>query len=450
MRSRVDGVVVRTRTFGVPFLSVYAFACVSVPQDIVVPFVGGVGNLAGLMGLTALLLWSFATSLGYHDPRDYRNPARTGALVFVASYFVAYGALHLRGTSGDSVVASDRWILQVMAWLGIVLAASDMLRTQSDVRRVLRWLSYGGAFCGLVAALQYWMNIDLATWFRSVPGLESGVVTGITERGALSRVAGTTAHPIELGVIAAMLLPIAVFVAVRDIDVTKSVVRRWLPVALIGISIPVSISRSGVLSLVVVLGVLLVLLPARQRLGLLLATPVALVAVFVTARGVLRTIANYTAMGDSDPSIQGRLSDLPILERLVEASPLVGRGPGGVDSGSLVTIFDNQYFSTLVELGFVGLIGLLAYVLVPVLTALDARRRATDPETQEMATALTASLMAVLAGFAAFDGLYFLTLGAVLALIVGITGAVFRLAVVRPETPPVRAAGAPTLPAGTR
>ena len=68
-----------------------------------------------------------------------------------------------------------------------------------------------------------------------------------------------------------MLLPLAIYLAIYDTD--RSARRRWAPVGLIALAIPASVSRSGVLSVALALGVLVVLMPAPQRLVALCALP---------------------------------------------------------------------------------------------------------------------------------------------------------------------------------
>ena len=44
----------------------------------------------------------------------------------------------------------------------MALTAAEWLGSLGDVRRVVRALCWGGAFCGLVAAVQYTFSYDLA------------------------------------------------------------------------------------------------------------------------------------------------------------------------------------------------------------------------------------------------------------------------------------------------
>ena len=84
----------------------------------------------------------------------------------------------------------------------------------------------------MVAALQFWMSMDIAPYLRELPGFSLNFDNaGILDRGALNRVAGTAIDPIELGVVAGMLLPLAIYLAMYDSE--RSLRSRWAPVALI-------------------------------------------------------------------------------------------------------------------------------------------------------------------------------------------------------------------------
>ena len=141
-------------------------------------------------------------------------------------------------------------------------------------------------------------------------------IPAIVNRGALNRVSGTSITAIELGVVAGMLLPLAIYLGIYDTD--RPARRRWAPVALIALAIPTSVSRSAVISVVLALSVLIVLMPTRQRLVAFCAAPLGLAAVFMSAPGVIGTLSAFFGAGTNDDSVQARLYDYPEVERLVE------------------------------------------------------------------------------------------------------------------------------------
>ena len=98
-------------------------------------------------------------------------------------------------------------------------------------------------------------------YLRELPGFSLNLNDiGIASRGGLNRVSGTAVYPIELGVVAGMLLPLAVYLAIYDTK--RRTRRRWAAGSIPVLAIPASISRSAVLSVAVALGVLVVLMPS--------------------------------------------------------------------------------------------------------------------------------------------------------------------------------------------
>ena len=149
--------------------------------------------------------------------------------------------------TGTEMASADRMLIQLAVITGVALVAAECLRSLHDIRRVLRVLCWGGAFCGVVAALQFWISLDIAPYLRELPGFSLNFDNpGILDRAALNRVAGTAIHPIELGVVAGMLLPLAIYLAIYDTD--QSARRRWAPVVLIGVAISTSVSRSAIIA----------------------------------------------------------------------------------------------------------------------------------------------------------------------------------------------------------
>ena len=255
--------------------------------------------------------------------------------------------------TATELTGADRMLIKLAVITGVALVAAEWLRSVSDVRRVARALCWGGAFCGLVAALQYWFSYDVAHYLHDLPGFTLNQDNpAFLARGALNRATGTAATPIELGVVAAMLVPIAIYVALHDRDT----IRRWTPVALIALGVATSVSRSGIVAAVVAFGVLVVLMPPVPRLAALCALPFAAIVAFASAHGLIGTLTSWFTVGDSDPSIEGRLHDYPLAETAWQEAPLFGHGAGTWIPADDRDIFDNQFLHTAVEQGSVGVV----------------------------------------------------------------------------------------------
>ncbi len=413
-----------TRSGAVLVLQIFAVALFVFPSDMVIRPIGATGSVASLVALFALLAWSLATALGLHRPREAWHPVRCTLVALWLVSLVSYTLMNRAQRSGIEVLAGDRWLLQLAAMSGVVVVAAEGLQSLEQIKRVLRALVWGGAFCGVVAGMQYWMRVDITPVLRSLPGFSQNADNrAILFRGSVARVTGTAIHPIELGVVAGMLLPLALYLAIHD----RGRSRRWIPVAAIMIAIPVSVSRSAVLSVALGVGLFIVLLPVVHRAIAFAAVPLAFLGVFMLTPGIIGNLRSFFLAGSSDRSISTRVGDYSLVERLVHQAPLFGRGGGTYLPANGLEIFDNQYLKTAVELGLVGLFVLAAYLLVPLVAALICRSSSDHPSVRCLAGALAGSALAAAACSAAFDSFSFPMFTGVQALVAGLVGATWRV-----------------------
>jgi cell division protein FtsW (lipid II flippase) len=420
-------------------LQLFALTVMVIPSDAVIKAIGAEGYAAALIGMFAFAAFLAATLLGLHDPLQHRHPIRGVICLLWLSVLASYVLMDRGALNVAQSAATDRLLMQLAIITGVALVAAECLTSLRDVHRVLRALTWGGAFCGVVAALQYWLALDITTSLRELPGFSVNFDNpAIVAREALNRVSGTSITAIELGVVAGMLLPLAIYLAIHDTE--RTLRRRWAPVVLIALAIPTSVSRSAIISVGLACAVLVVLMPTRQRLVALCAAPFALTAVFMSAPGVIGTLTTFFEAGTSDDSVKARVYDYPVVEQLVSQAPWLGHGGGTYLPENPMYILDNQYLKSAVELGLVGVVALVVYFLVPFITALVARRRTGDPELRLLCAALAGAALAAGACSVTFDSLSFPMFSNVYALVIGLIGACWRLAITGApaETPPGR------------
>ena len=427
---------ISSRTRAVILLQGFALTLFVIPSDTVIKAIGAGGYAAALIGMFAFAAYLTVTLLGLHNPLAQRHPIRAVLILLWLSVLASYVLMDRTAMTVPELASADRLLMQLAVITGVALIAADFLGSLDDVRRVLRVISWGGAFCGAVAGLQFWLSLDLSTYLRELPGFSLNVNdTAILARGGLNRVSGTSIYPIELGVVAGMLLPLAIYLAIYDTD--RRARRRWAPVGLIALAIPASVSRSGVLSVALALGVLVVLMPAPQRLVALGALPLGLAVVFMSAHGLIGTLSSF--FGTSDASVATRVSDYPLVERSLEHALWFGQGGWTYLPDNALDILDNQYLKTAIELGLVGVIALTAFFLVPTIAALVARRRSRDPELRLLCAALAGAALAATASSFTFDSLSYPMFTGLYALVIGLIGAVWRLAAASEAPPGARA-----------
>ena len=113
--------------------------------------------------------------------------------------------------------------MNVLSLAGVTLVTVDMLATRESVEAVLRRLVICTAGLAALGILQFTTGFDIAELVK-IPGLTAdGALHFIGERSNFRRVSGTAAHPIEMGVVLALGLPLALhFAAYREAHR-----RRW-------------------------------------------------------------------------------------------------------------------------------------------------------------------------------------------------------------------------------
>jgi O-antigen ligase len=419
---------VASRPHAVVMVQAFAVAVMIFPSDMVIKAVGADGYPAILIAYGMLLTWIAATLFGLHNPLDYRYPVRMPLWTLWLVSLVSFVFMDPQTLTSAERASGDRWFMQLAGVSGVVLFTAECLRSREDIRRVLRALTWGGAFCGLVAALQFFLRLDITPYLRwLLPGFSlnqtASGTAAIVLRGSINRVFGTATDPIELGVAASMLLPLAVYLAMYDTK--RSRVGRWLPVICIAAAATVSVSRSAVLGLVVSMGVFIVAMRPAHRVKALAAIPIAVAIIFVATNGLIGTLTSFFLAGRSDSSIAHRLNNYPFVEQLVAQAPWFGRGGGTYIAASQVYILDNQYLTTAIELGLVGVVVLLFFNVWPAIASLVARNRTADPELRDLAAALAGAALAAGACSATFDSLSFPMFVSVQALVLGLIGAVW-------------------------
>lgn len=418
------------RTGPPTLLRLIPYALFLFPADQVLAPLGASGSVAMVLALLLTGAWAASALLGLHDPIPMRHPGRAALalllLVSIASY--------VRYTSGDTVprtgegqLSADRWLLLLLASAGIALVTTQSVRTLEDARVLLGSLVNAASLCAIVAVIQFTTHTDPVDLIRGVMVgfVDNGGSTPFQDRDGLTRVAGTTFHPIELAVVSAMLLPLAVWRLLYD--------RRTPRVLLAGscvllvTALALTVSRSGVLSLVVGAAVCAVFLPrAARRWGYVIA-PIAVAAFFVATPGLLGTLTGSIGAGTSDSSITNRLDNYPRVAALVAHQPYLGTGPGTYLPDSALLILDNQYLGAAITLGLLGAAAVLAYFGVPALFGLIAAQFAQDPRLRALTGSVAASATVAAVASATFDSLGFPVFALLFPFVLGLSGSCWLL-----------------------
>jgi O-antigen ligase len=186
-----------------------------------------------------------------------------------------------------------------------------------------------------------------------------------------------------------------------------------------------SVARSGTLALFVAFLVMWLSWPKPLRARALFTAIVGTVGMRLLIPGLLGTIRALFTNIMYDPSTQGRTEDYGKVGTFIGERPFFGRG--------FLTfvperyfVLDNQYLGLLIETGFVGLVAFVLFFAVGIRSAWRAKIGGT-PEVRSLGQAHVASLLALLISAGTFDVLAFTMVSGVVFLLVGTSGALWRL-----------------------
>ncbi|AGZ41479.1 hypothetical protein AFR_15985 [Actinoplanes friuliensis DSM 7358] len=395
------------------------------PATLIVPNLTFAGRPALLLAL-ALFAWWMLARLSAPLLMVGPQPLRWACLLYLSSILLSYMAGQLRGLPTLEANAQNFTLLITFEFLGLVLMAADGIANWERLRRVLRVFVWAAAFMAVIGLIQSLFEYDIAQRLV-IPGLElKSDLADFQKRGdGLFRVAGTAIHYIEFSTVLAMAVPFGLHFA-RFAPLKRH--RRMFAVLtlIIAAAVPVAISRTGVLALVVAMGVMFVAAwNWRARYNMALISVAVLGAITVLRPGLLGTLKAMFLWADADPSITGRTDDYELVGHWFSQRPWLGRGPGTLIP-DLYIILDNQWLMTLITCGIIGVAALAIFHFTCIGLATIALRRSVTEEDRHLCAALISSqVVAILVG-ATFDSFSFTTFAFTLALMSGLCGAVWR------------------------
>lgn len=373
------------------------------------------------------------------------SPAEVGSWILLVGLIASVGAAGLRLVSEEEAAGVIRAALVmfplVIVALGIAQSADRRL---SDL--LLVGIVIGASASAVVAALQFVSPFDFASTLR-LPGMVAREIGGMGGRGDFTRVKGATSHPIEFGVISGAVVPIAIHYG-RFAATHRRRVTFVAASVLLLVSLPMSVSRSGILTVTISMAIYSIVLTNRQRLNLLIIALAGIVLMRAAIPGLLGTIRSIFVNVGSDDSISGRTEDYAVVERFFAESPLVGRGLGTFRPEEYFFL-DNQYLMALVEGGLVLLLATISIFVLAMASARGAVLRTGDRDETSKAQAVIAGIASVAVSGLFFDLFSFEQATVMTFVLIGVAGAIWHEAVKRGRTLPspgerIRAVPAPS------
>ncbi|MER6470821.1 O-antigen ligase family protein [Streptomyces collinus] len=402
-------------------LTVYLVLALFIPSNLALPALGGVGTPANVFALLGLL-WYLATWLGGRIlPAPGTRLVRVALCVLGAAVLAAYVADALRESSHQEVLGADRGLIGFLVWVSLVVLTSAGVQERDRLDVLMRRLVVLGSVVAAIGFYDFFAATNIADSIH-IPGLQTSVAqVSAMDRGAFTRPRATTAQPLEFAGMLAILLPFAIQQALDPVRRHLRAARRWGPVVLMAGALPLSVSRTSIIGLLLVALVMVPRWkPARRwaAIGVMTAS----VAVFkVLVPGLIGTITGLFAsfLSNSDSSTQARTVKYSAIVPYLKEHPFFGRG-FGTFTPDLYFFTDNQYMLSLAEMGVLGMVALLTLFVTGIHQGGAVRRLARTESDRELGQAFFASSVVAMVSSATFDslsfpmfaGMFFLVLGA--------------------------------------
>jgi len=369
------------------------------------------------------------------------KPILAIALVALASVVLNTGAIAAQVLQQEVVKS----LFFLFGYLLVFFVVVSVIRTRAAVDRLLALIVVSAC---LVAALSVFESRTGTNVFSSLPRvfpflqynflLDPTADLNQFQRGDRLRTYGSAEHPIALGAMLVMVLPLAIYLASRSRS------RLWWGApAVLGVGALATVSRTAVVMLLVV-GLVFLWLRPRQTFKLWPMVVPALVVVhfliphtlgiikssFFPEGGVAALVEEQQGFEGSRRS-GGRIDDLGPTVAEVSTKPFLGLGYGTrvIDGPKAnARILDNQWLGTLLETGVVGVVAWVWLFVVFLRRMRSAAREARDDADGGLLfVALTASAASIALGMLLFDALGFVQIAFLTFIVMALGCVLLRL-----------------------
>ena len=394
-----------------------------------------------------LLAWLFAL-LADPETRWRRMGIEAPVIGFTVTLIISI-ALNV-GTITSTGITNEivKQVSFFASFLLVMYFVSSVITRRWELDGLLVLLVAGGTVVALFSIVEWRLGYNaFNTLERFVPilNLDQSLV-GTPERGFRTRAYGSAQHPIALGALLVLLLPLSVYLYRRYDRLA------WMACgAVLTLGALATGSRTAATMLLAELVVFL-WIKRKETIRLL---PMLLPLIIVCQVVMPGTLGTFKAIlfpeqgliaeqqGGEGGTGSGRIADLGPALAEFERAPLFGQGFGTrltseTDTVVNAQILDNEWLGTLLEVGAIGTLCLL-WLYVRSIRTLARAGRADESTRSWLPTALAAALTAFAVGMLTFDAFSFIQVSFVSFILIGVAAVALRMQPERDPAPPWRA-----------
>jgi len=296
--------------------------------------------------------------------------------------------------------SKNRVMIMIVAYTGIALYALTRVNTPRQRTIALGCLAVGLTFACLVGILQQ-ADIDLRYLFQP-PGFVINVdYLEFYERQGVKRAWGTSIHPLEFSVLAAVTVPLTIhFVRFGGSRQVRLFAALACGVALL--ALPTSVSRSGIVALSVALLLYIWNFRVRTIISTLFCAGAAIAVYIAAFPRIAHALWQTIIHSEQDESVLARTADYAVVGDTFRAHPIFGMGLGS----SLPEVYgylDNEWLQALVQGGLFGFTAMVVIALGGLFGISAALRAASTPRERDQAYALGAVFVGIMSSSFTMD-----------------------------------------------
>jgi hypothetical protein len=348
----------------------------------------------------------------------FSGPILLFGVTLVVSVAVNIGPLAQHGLSRGAMLGLFGYTLTFATFYAVRL----LLRTEQTLAWLIFLLALAASFVGLSAGLERVTHFNIFLNLNTfLPLQRTGSIAELA-RGGGARSFGSAEHPIALGVMLAMALPLTVHQSVHAPWPKGITARRvfWIFASLlIMVGMISTVSRTTIVVVGVMIVLALMLRPSLLAPLLVIGLPTGLAASLVAPGAVLNMVNSFlnpaqlveSQYANPGWTGSGRLADIGPSLQAAGHTLWFGTGVGsrvvsGPDTNAL--ILDNQLLGILLMHGVFGLAAALAIFLLPAWRMVRfSQRTGVAARHTDLAVAIACVCLSYPVGLFFFDGFSF-------------------------------------------
>jgi hypothetical protein len=391
--------------------------------------------LVGVIGagwLTSMLVDSRVRLRG----SGFEGPMLLYAAAALLSVILNTGRIQALGVQTD-VVKKLTFFASFMLLFYFVVS---VVRTAEMLDKLVKLLVGGAVAVSLSGIFEartgYNFFNHLGQW---IPVLRLSELPDVPGRGARLRIYASAQHPIALGAMLVMMIPLAIYLYRRFGH------KRWIFAAgILALGALATVSRTSIIMLFVVFLVFLWLRPVETKrilpalLPLVVAANLAIPGTLGSLREAFFPKGGLVAEQAADPGRRGsgRVADLPAAMAKVKRQPLVGQGMGTMitdQDRQNADILDDQWLGTLLETGLLGALSLV-WLFRRAVSRLAKAAKADDTPRGWLFAGIAASVTAYSVGMITYDAFSFIQVTIIMYILLGFAACALAMARERPPS----------------